>query len=111
MSQHESDKASQAMFSQQDEIAAVRKMLQEKRNKDTGVEDDTVKSVRIRSLDERIAMKKAKPWAIATMLSIHDSPEGATQVKELCEQARSNQQDEVAAVRKMLQEKTGMTTS
>ena len=70
-----------------DEKAAVREMLRQKRNE--GGRDDTIvnKNVRIRSLDERIAMKNQKPWGVTTMMSISEKVElkGAIQTDQTSE--------------------------
>lgn len=70
-----------------DEKAAVREMLRQKRNE--GGRDDAIvnKNVRIRSLDERIAMKNQKPWGITTMMSISEKVElkGAIQTDQTSE--------------------------
>ena len=47
-------------------------MLLKKHNKKSPKQDEDAgkKSVRVRSLDERIAMKKEKPGALTTMISV-----------------------------------------
>jgi hypothetical protein len=64
------------MPSSLDEKAAVRAMLRQKRNeggRDGSMESS--KNVRIRSLDERIAMKNQKPRGMTTMMSISEKVE------------------------------------
>jgi hypothetical protein len=55
-----------------EEINAVREMLLKKHNKKSPKQDEDAgkKSVRVRSLDERIGMKKEKPGALTTMISV-----------------------------------------
>jgi hypothetical protein len=55
-----------------EEINAVREMLLKKRNKKSPTQDEDAikKSIRVRSLDERIGMKKEKPGALTTMISV-----------------------------------------
>eukprot|EP00956_Cyclotella_meneghiniana_P030855 scaffold79141_cov23-Cyclotella_meneghiniana.AAC.1 len=66
-----------SMPSSLDEKAAVREMLRQKRNEggQDGGSIESSKNVRIRSLDERIAMKKRKPWGMTTMMSISEKNE------------------------------------
>ena len=55
-----------------EEINAVREMLLKKHNKKSPKQDEDAgkKSVRVRSLDERIGMQKEKPGALTTMISV-----------------------------------------